>query len=264
MTPFINMNGSKKNNELKAQKPWYEHAFKEDYLTIYSHRGSAEARKHIDLFDKVIPAHTGMKVLDLGCGFGRHSLELAKRRYRVVGLDLSNDLLNHAVEQNRLQAQNVQFVRADMRTIPFVNCFHAVINAFTSFGYFETDKENSRVIREIAAALQPKGWLFFDYMNANLVLNTLKPKSEIKRNGMYILQERNYNPNTKRIEKSITIRDKLGVRAYQESVRAYAYEELLAFLQEAGFSCKNVFGDYRGNSFTKKSARCIIIGQKNA
>ncbi len=247
----------------KRDKPWYERSFRQDYLTIYSHRDFSEAKKHIDLFENTVPVRRGMTILDLGCGFGRHTLELSRRNYRGVGLDLSDYLLKHAVEQAKTENSIARFVLADMRAIPFVGRFDAILNIFTSFGYFDTDGENFQVIRQAFNALNEKGWLFFDYMNTERVLSELEAKSEMNRNGMYIVQERHYNPGTKRIEKNITVSDKLGLRSYRESVRAYSRQELTHFFKQAGFSCKEELGDYNGIPFTSKSARFILIGQKN-
>ncbi|MBD3384352.1 methyltransferase domain-containing protein [candidate division KSB1 bacterium] len=247
----------------ERDKPWYERSFRQDYLTIYSHRDFSEAKKHIDLFEEIIPVRRGMTILDLGCGFGRHTLELSRRHYRAVGLDLSDYLLKHAMEQSKTENSLVRFVLADMRAIPFIGCFDAILNIFTSFGYFDTDEENFQVIRQAFNALNEKGWLFFDYMNTERVLSELEPKSETNRNGMHIIQERAYKPDTKRIEKTITVSDKLGLRSYRESVRAYSRRELYHFFEQAGFSCKYELGDYKGRPFDVKSARLVMIGQKN-
>lgn len=92
--------------------------------------------------------------MDLGCGYGRHSLELAKRGYKVVGLDYSGYMINLARKKAKKENLNIKFIKGDMRKINFENHFDYVLSFFTSFGYFTKESERLRVIKEVYRALK--------------------------------------------------------------------------------------------------------------
>src|SRR5438128_2740996 len=94
------------------------------------------------------------RVLDCPCGYGRHSLDLARRGFRVVGVDINSEELQVARQQID-QMTTIQFIQSDMRLLQFSNEFDAVINMFYSFGFFESDDENRRVLRNFYNALKP-------------------------------------------------------------------------------------------------------------
>ena len=241
---------------------WYKKTFGHDYLNIYSNRNESEAKKIIKFAVQVLNLQPGQKVLDLACGYGRNSVECAKYKLDVLGLDLSPELLSLAKRKGMENGHKIPLIRGDMRDIPFCETFDAVLSLFTSFGYFESDAENEKVIRSVAWALKPGGLFLFDYLNIiqalpNMTIRDSKVKGNIK-----IVQERFYNKESNRIEKKITIHEDGEIREYVESVRAYYLIELLHFFENAGLSCTAVFGDYDIHPFTQHSPRLILIGKK--
>ncbi len=133
---------------------WYKKAFGQDYLKIYSNRNESEAKKIIKFAVQVLNLQPGQKVLDLACGYGRNSIECAKYKLNVFGLDLSPELLSLAQHKGRENGYHIPVVRADMRDIPFCGPFDAVLSLFTSFGYFDRDVENEKVIHAVAGVLK--------------------------------------------------------------------------------------------------------------
>ena len=103
----------------------------------------------IDKVIKLLDIEKGAKVLDLCCGIGRHSLELARQGYKVVGVDLTKRYLAKARKQAGSEGLNIEFVRDDMREFNRADSFDAAINMFTAFGYFESQAENNRVLENI-------------------------------------------------------------------------------------------------------------------
>lgn len=239
--------------------PWYERAFSADYLARYKHRSDRLARTEVPFVLAALQLRPGAVVLDLCCGAGRHSRSLASalRRGRVIGLDLSPELLRAAQARNKIR-RRLCFVRGDMRCLPLRSrSVDGVINLFTSFGYFETDRENMAVLKEIARVLKPRGRLVFDFFNAARVLATLVPRSEGMRDGHRIVEHRRYDRKSRRIVK--TIQCNSGER-YRESVRAYSAAELKRLLQRSGLKPLKLYGDLNGSKFNaQNSPRCVWV-----
>jgi SAM-dependent methyltransferase len=147
---------------------WYEEFFGEDYMRFHLRGGEwLEDRTgtQCDFVVSALELQPGARLLDLCCGQGRHAVEFAKRGFRVTGLDLSEYLLRLARERAEQTGVEVEFVRGDMRDLPWENEFDAVANLFTSFGYLETDEEDRRVLAAVRKALRPGGLLLVDHHN---------------------------------------------------------------------------------------------------
>ena len=113
----------------------------------------------VDFVLEALELRGGERVLDLACGFGRHSLELARRGYLVVGVDFTEAYVMHARSIARDEhLDNAEFLLADVRDVSFHEEFDAVLNmADGAIGYFDTDEENLRLFDVIGAALKPGG-----------------------------------------------------------------------------------------------------------
>jgi len=241
---------------------WFEDWFGQDYLKVYPHRDEDEARQQIDFVEKSLPLNHGDSILDLGCGGGRHARSLSGRGYRVTCLDLSPVLLSLAKSQSPGDGCYLQFVRADMRRLPFRLRFDAVLSFFTTFGYFETDEENLATLLSIKNALSSNGRFLQDYMNKPYVINHLVRMDSKTGNGFEVLQERHYDMNTERIEKKITLKEGADVREYFESVRLYTLDEMERLLARAGLRLDAIYGDFEGNPFTEESPRLVMMGRR--
>ena len=242
---------------------WYRESFGEDYLIVYRHRTLSAAEREVRRMIGWLGLPAGARVLDVGCGTGRHALALGKLGYRVTGLDLSETLLTHA---RRLAPEmGIDWHLGDMREMPFpANRFDAVVNWFTTFGYFATDAENARVLGEIARVLKPGGRFLIDYLNPAHVRRHLVPLSERldEPTGCRIREERAIRDG--RVIKRITVTPPAGQpRRYVESVRLYGLDDFRRMAREAGLSIQQVRGDYDGAAYdAETSERLILIGGK--
>jgi SAM-dependent methyltransferase len=235
---------------------WFEEWFGEDYLNIYQHRDETEAEHLIELIASNLAGRDINSVLDLGCGAGRHTKVLCERWW-TVGLDLSMALLKVA----RRESPDAPYVRADMRELPFAEeSFDLVVNLFTSFGYFENDGEDARVLSCVRTAIRPGGTFVIDFLNASQVRNELVPYDERVENGITIEQTRTITPDDRFVEKTIRLRER--GKEYIERVRLLSASDLERMLTTAGFEVEKLFGDYSGGSWLEDSPRTILFASR--
>jgi len=241
---------------------WYKEWFDSDnYLKIYSHRDETEAERLVDLIVNNINFFSGGKVLDMACGSGRHAIIFASKGYEVTAVDLSKNLIATAEANAKAQNVNIEFVNSDILEFSSIKKFDLVVNLFTSIGYFDDDENNFNVILKAFNLLTNGGNFVIDYFNKNYLLRNLIPTSVFSDNGSRITQNRFIDGN--RVRKNITIENNGTIDEFYESVRLYSDNEMMSFLQRAGFKILKKFGDYKGNDFKEDSSqRLIIFAQK--
>jgi len=235
---------------------WFEQWFGEDYLHIYQHRDEREAEHAVELIAANLAGREIHSVLDLGCGAGRHTKVLFERGW-TVGLDLSMALLKVA----RRESPGAPYVRADMRELPFADdSFDLVVNLFTSFGYFEDDREHARVLSRVCAVTRHGGTFVIDFLNAGQVRRELVPYDERVKNGITIEQTRTISQDDRFVEKRIRLRGR--GKEYIERVRLLSEADLERMLSVAGFDVSKRFGDYSGASWSEDSPRTILFANR--
>jgi len=235
---------------------WFERWFGEEYLALYPHRDEQEAERVVALLERLDVVAPGAAVLDLACGAGRYLAALARRGARVYGLDLSLPLLHAARRRGERR-----LIRADIRVLPLrAAAWDAVLNLFTSFGYFEDDAEHAAVILEVARVLKPGGWFVIDYLNAPKVRATLVPQDEVRAGGRRVIQERHISEDGRFVIK--TIRPSGEHRSFMERVRLFDRVALESMLAHAGLEVAHAFGDYEGRPYTAESDRCLLVARR--
>jgi SAM-dependent methyltransferase len=237
---------------------WYKEWFGEEYLELYSHRGSEEAEEHVEFVVRQLGDRPPRAVLDLACGAGRHTAALRRRGLRTLGVDLSLTLLG------RMHERRLPMVAGDMRRLPFAGAsFDWVLNFFTSFGYFEQERENFRVLEEIVRVLTPGGRFLIDLLNPSQALATLCPCETQTVGERRVEIERWFDAGNQRINKRIRVHSPAGpVRTFLESVRAYSKEEVVSGLRWAGLEVDRLFGNFHGDPYDSDSERLILLGHK--
>ncbi|WP_166240415.1 class I SAM-dependent methyltransferase [Paenibacillus turpanensis] len=241
---------------------WYTKSFGDDYLLVYKHRDMEGAAAEVKAMINWLKLPDQATVLDLCCGTGRHSQALAEAGYRVTGVDLSDRLLEEAHKTN--SDGKIRFVRGDMRHVPLEGPFDAVVNLFTSFGYFDEERENQLVLREIARLLKPEGRFIIDYLNAPYIAERLVPYSEREDGGVRIEERRSLEDGF--VRKRISIRSAEAPeqeRHYMEQVKLYGLADFKRLLKGTGLLLDRIYGGYDGSEYDPvHSTRLIMTGHK--
>lgn len=254
-------------------KTWYKDWFNNpEYLALYKHRNDNDARKIISLLFRHIAPEKGNKCLDLACGNGRHSVLFARKGYNVTGLDLSPYLVEQAKkklnDQYRLYKNKLRFVIKDMRRIGFKNEFDLVVNLFSSFGYFDKKSENFKVIKEVSSSLKKGGFFLFDFLNKQYLEKNIVPFDIKTLNRTSFLQIRHITGNSI-VKNIIIIKNRNNsktpeIHQFLEKIQLYSLSEFRKVFTKQGLKIKKVFGNYRGDKYSKTdSERLIILAQKN-
>ncbi|MCD6375566.1 MAG: class I SAM-dependent methyltransferase [Caldisericaceae bacterium] len=238
-----------------SNKNWFKDWFGQEYVDVYAHRDEQDALNLVRLILKHIPIRENTKILDAACGNGRHACAMAKYLDYLFGIDLSLFLLRQ-VRQNC----HFKIVRGDIRALPFKKEFDALLNLFTSFGYFFEEQDHLLVLQEFHKVLKPGGFFFFDFLNADYVQKYLKETSERWIDSKKIVEHRRINNG--RVEKTISIENQGKVQEFIESVRMFTKDELLSMVASAGFTVIKTMGDYHGASLSKLSPRLILLLKK--
>ena len=244
---------------------WYKEMFAdEDPLRIEKYGESEKSRMQVDFVIEKLGIQPGARVLDLCCGQGRHLLDLMKRGYDVVGVDLSEYMLGKCRESADEQGLKPNLIQSDMRELSFDSEFDAVINMFTSFGYLENEDEDQKVLDGVARALKPGGRFLMDIHNRDAFMahHVERTYSENSR-GEIILEDRQFDPVTGRNNsREITIFSdgRRSERGY--SLRIYACTEIVKMLARSGLEVQSIWGGWDSSAFAYASRGMLIIAQK--
>ena len=241
---------------------WYDEFFNEDYFKTYYNLNWERTAKDADFIETALELSKEDLILDMPCGFGRHSIELTKRGYNVTGMEYNKAQIDKAKELIKEENAEFEIIQADMRDIPHKNRYDKIFNYFTSFGYF-SDEENEKVIKSFYEALKPGGLLLIETINRDGVLKIFQPNgiTRLPENEL-LLEERNYNPVTGRMECVHTYINKKRERKERKfDHRVYAAYELIHIFKKYGFEVVKILGN-RDSKLEMFSMRLSLVGMK--
>lgn len=250
----------------KRRSKWYVDFFREGFY--YRSWAPAErfqrAEREVDFIVEALDLQAGASVLDLCCGEGRHAIELARRGYRMSGLDLSAFHLRLARQAAKNAGVSVRWHRADMRDIPWEGEFDAVINMYTSFGYLESDEEDFKVLVRVARALKPGGRFLLDTINREMLVRHWQAHDYQERvDGGLLLEDRRFDFLAGRQRSRVLNIHPDGTRREREiDLRMYTLKELANMLSRAGLSVRRTWGGFDGREYGPDSRRMIVLAEK--
>lgn len=250
----------------KPRKPrqWWERFFSEDYLMTVLPPSAAQIAKQVDFIEASIGVSKGGTILDVGCGLGLHAIELTRRGYLVVALDLSLAMITHASEAAQHQKLRLSFVHADLREMEFDGAFDAAICMGTTFGFFD-DEANRDVLVRLYSALRPGGRMLLDVVNRDYVSRFQPNLVWFEGDGCVCMEESDFNHFNARLSVKRTMMREDGHQTNAEySLRLYSLHELGQLVQQTGFRVLEVSGQeaIRGVFFGGNSPRILMLGER--
>ncbi len=243
------------------QTPWYDRFFQHEYLRFDDH---PETDVEVEFVARTLTLSSENKLLDLACGYGRHALPLSVH-CRVYGLDRSSQMLTAARQRSQEAGvrPGVRLVRSDVRDFPFPEgTFDAVINLFSSFGYFEDEDQNFGVLCNIAKTLRTGGRFILETVNREFILRHSAPQQVYHPDGMLLVEERSFDPISGRSHVDVTVVEDGKETQLWHSIRVYAFTEIEMLLQAASLRPIDVWGDFHGGPYTCDSEHMIVLSEK--
>ncbi len=251
---------------LEVAADWYQDFFGDEWLQLATQQFSPEVTSaQVDFVVAKSGIQPGDWVLDLCCGHGRHSLELARRGYRVVGLDFNQPSLALARASAAEQDLKIEFIQSDMRHIPYPAEFDLIVNLFTAFGYFEDQAQDQMVLDAVAAALKPGGGFLIDTINQAWLMRHFEARGwrELP-DGSLMFEERQFDLLTGRNKVAWRFVHTDGNRGeVRHSLRVYTLVELVDMLEEAGLGFEAVWGGFDGDEYGLDVNRMIVLAVKD-
>ena len=235
----------------------------EDYFIIYGPLLTQEVNEtQSNFIDEVLGLEKGSKILDLCCGFGRITNILAEKGYSMSGLDSSAGFLQIARLEAEKKQLKVMYYQDDMRNLEFVKEFDAVINIFTSFGYF-CDEDNFKVLQNISNSLKKGGKFLLDMFNREYILKNYLPYVVSKREESYVSEINSFDIiNSRNCTERILFREGI-IKKANLFVRAYTFTEIKHFLSKVGLEVTATYGNFKiDEPYTLNSRRMIVLSIK--
>ncbi len=202
----------------------------------------------------------GARVLDAPCGFGRHSLALARRGFVVTGVDLSETELGRAQERAEAARLSLELVRQDMRDMEFAGEFDLALNLFSSIGYF-SDDEDRLLLDRFCTALRPGGVFVLDTRNRDHFIRHYPAEETLTMPDSTVRIKNTFDYTSSRLRQAWYLEG--HARALDElEIRLYSAHELYRMLRPERWSVVELFGGLDGRPFDLGSPRLVVVATK--
>ncbi len=218
--------------------------------------------QEVDFVEKQFHLPAGARVLDVGCGFGRHSIELARRGFAVTGIDPAAAMIVAARKQAVEADVSVDFRQARGEQFLADDPFAAAICLFTSLGQIGPDGENGRLVMQVYGALKSGGLFMVEVPQRKTAVSQLRPSDKFGAGERFTAVTRQYNPANQTVSETFKLVAPEETRIYSLHYRLYALADLQTLLTQAGFTIQATFADYSGAPLTDNQPTMILIGEK--
>lgn len=240
---------------------WTVGYFDEPYTELHPFPDAAHTDREVEALAQLLPP-VPARILDVGCGPGRHVVGLARRGYAVVGVDTSTEFLESA-RASASGLANVEFLECDMRALTFDSGFDAALSLFTAWGYFD-DTQNQQILDRVARALRPGGRLIMELASRDWLMRVYAPRDFVElQDGSIVAIERSFDHVSGVNTVTNRWRTPTGEsRERQHRVRAYTPTELDQMLRRAELTPVAWYGDWSLTPLTLDSRRMLVAAEK--
>lgn len=220
-------------------------------------------RSEIDYLETIWDLPQGAQILDVGCGFGRHSVELARRGYGVVGIDSSEAMIDAARELAEDAAVTVDFRRARGQDYSTQLRFDAAVCLFTTLGQIDEGGENRTLVSRAAALLKPGGWFIVEVPQREATLELLRPSDRFGDENDYTIVKRRYDAGSESICEEFRVVSGEKTDNYLLHYHLFTKDELLGLLAASNLHVQQVMAAYSGKPLSAKDPMMLIVARKN-
>jgi len=229
--------------------------------TGFGNISEARTKKDVDFLVQELRLTAESKVLDLFCGTGRHSIELAKRGIEAVGIEYNPEYVSLAKERARQASVSPRFIQGDVRDTEFGSEYDAAIIMWMSFGYFE-DSEETLILKKVFDALKPSGRFLMEPLNRDFLIRNFAARDEKVVDGVKVIEEREFDILTSRVRGTITRHEKSGPVVKQTFWRIYSAHELKNLLEGIGFSFTAAYGNLQREPLSLETRLMRLVFEK--
>ncbi len=250
--------------EQATEQSWYEQDgfWKTFAPLLFNSERMLSAGQEAGQIVLLLKLQTGVSICDLCCGPGRHSLELGRLGYCVTGVDRIGLYIEQAKKKAKENGLNIRFVQEDMKSFCEPNAFDAVINVFTSFGFFEEATDDKRVLENVYKSLKKDGKFLIDIMGKEVLARIFQEKRWFEEDGTIVLEESKLSEDCSSVE-SRWIKIKNGeLDEYRFSLRLYSAAQLSELLKSCGFGQVKIYGDLSGSAYDQTAKRLVVVAHK--
>lgn len=248
---------------MKADTNWYENFFNGLIVDFWRAAMPPETtRAEADFFEKHLAIGPGARLLDVPCGDGRLAIELARRGYRLTGVDISGEFLAAAREAARREGLKIEWRRSDMRDLPWAGEFDGAFCGGSSFGFLG-DEGDQEFLAAAARTLKPDARIVLDGLKAaEVLLPQFRERHEMALGDILFVAENRYDCETGSTENRYTVTrgDRNEVRLARH--RIYTCREIVTMLERAGFELIELLGSLSGEPFRLGSSRLIVLAAR--
>ncbi|MDR2392937.1 MAG: methyltransferase domain-containing protein [Treponema sp.] len=205
----------------------------------------------------------GPWVLDFCCGFGRITLELARRGFMATGVDITQSYLQTAREDAAYENLDIEFIHEDVRSFTRSQFFDLVTNLYISFGYFENPNDDRLMVKNAYESLKPGGTFIIETLGKEIAVRDFVEREWFTRAGLTVLTE--YTPvDAWEGLKNRWILLKDGQWLERTFIqRLYAASELRRLLLDTGFASVELYGDWNDGAYDNRAQVLIAVGRKS-
>ena len=237
-------------------------------LDIQNQSWVEDTKRQVTFLIDELKLQGGEKILDLACGFGRHSLELARRGFAVTGVDITPDYIQYAKEQAESNGLDARFLCADIREVGFKSEFDLVLNmADGAVGYLENDDENRKIFAVVSKALKPGGRHFMDIMNGSYAEKHFPCKLWDAGEKGLTLSNFEWDDKTRTLiygQLDFEYGKALKKPEMTEGnpIRLYTLTEIAEIMSSVGMKVINSYADFTGKPSSDKDIQLMVYSQK--